>query len=92
MANKQKSPKADEVGVMFRTPQEVRGAVRAISAWAEMSNFRINGKIPIEKDIWAWMAALLYDSGESKWPELLNDASAAFKKVAKPKVKPVDLN
>lgn len=81
--------KKDEVSVMFRTPQEIRGAVRSISAWAEMSDFRINGKIPLEKDVWAWMAALLYESGKEQWPEILANASTAFKKMAKasPKTK-----
>lgn len=77
-------PKQAEVGVMFRAPQEIRGAVRKISAWAEMANFRINGKVPLEKDIWAWMAASLYASGESSWPEMLQKASESFKAISKP--------
>jgi len=71
--------KTPEVGIMFRAPQELRGAVRSIAAWAEMSDFRINGKVPLEKDIWAWMAASLYKSGPEKWGELLSSGSEAFK-------------
>lgn len=78
--------KAAEVGIMFRAPQELRGAVRQISAWAEQVDFRINGKIPLEKDIWAWMAASLYAADESKWPEMLKHASDSFKSISrKPK-------
>jgi hypothetical protein len=46
-----------------------------------MSDFRINGKVPLEKDIWAWMAASLYKSGPEKWGELLSSGSEAFKTI-----------
>jgi len=81
MATKVKKEKAPEVGVMFRAPQELRGAVRKITAWAEMSNFRINGKVPLEKDVWAWMAASLYGAGEDRWPEMLRIGSESFSKL-----------
>jgi len=81
--NKPIEAKTAEVGVMFRAPQELRGAVRKISAWAEMADFRINGKVPLEKDIWAWMAASLYASGESNWPEMLKNASDSFKSISR---------
>ena len=81
MAAKKKTEEKGEVGVMFRTPQELRGAVRMITAWAEMSNFRINGKVPLEKDIWAWMAASLYVAGKDKWPDMLRLGSESFAKL-----------
>lgn len=85
MAKKAIAPetKKPEVGVMFRAPQELRGAVRKITAWAEMSNFRINGRVPLEKDIWAWMAASLYVSGESDWPAMLRDGADSFAAIVK---------
>lgn len=82
MVAKAKNPKAPEVGVMFRAPQELRGAVRKITAWAEMSNFRINGKVPLEKDVWAWMAAALYIAGEDQWPEMLKTGEESFAQLA----------
>lgn len=85
MATKTK-PKVSEVGVMFRAPQEIRGAVRRISAWAEMNNFRINGKVPLEKDIWAWMASSLYAAGEDNWGKMLQGGAESFRSIAKPSI------
>lgn len=82
MVTKAKKTKAPEVGVMFRAPQELRGAVRKITAWAEMTNFRINGKVPLEKDVWAWMAAALYGAGEDQWPEMLKTGAESFARLA----------
>lgn len=58
--------KADEVGVMFRATQQVRGSIKSVSAWCEMNDVRIEGKVPIEKDIWAWIAASFYMAGRDK--------------------------
>lgn len=83
MATKTAKPKAkiDEVGIMFRAPQEIRGAVRAVSAWAEMNNVRINGRTPLEKDIWAWLAASLYNAGPDKWQSILTDGAKEHSKL-----------
>lgn len=70
--------KPNEVGIMFRAPQEIRGAIRSVSAWAEMNNVRINGKTPLEKDIWAWLAASLYSSGQENWESILNKAAKSY--------------
>lgn len=76
-----KPPKTPEVGIMFKAPHQIRGAVRSISAWAEMNEVRINGKIPAEKDIWAWLAASLYQSGDKKWEELLNSGAKSYREL-----------
>lgn len=63
--------KADEVGVNFRATQQVRGSIKSVSAWCEMNNIRIGGRVPIEKDIWSWIAASFYQSGKENWIELM---------------------
>lgn len=75
-----KTPKVkpNEVGVMFRAPQEIRGAIRSVSAWAEMNNVRINGRTPLEKDIWAWLAATLYASGQENWESILAKGAKSY--------------
>lgn len=79
MATKTAKSKPDEVGIMFRAPQAVRGAIRSVSAWAELNNVRIDGKTPHEKDIWAWIAASLYNSGQSNWEAILKQGSEEYK-------------
>jgi hypothetical protein len=81
MTTKTAKKKAEEVGVMFKAPQEIRGCIRTISAWAEMNDVRFDGKIPLEKDIWAWIAASLYSTGESGWKDSLEEGRSAFKKM-----------
>jgi hypothetical protein len=78
MATKTAKAKPEEVGVMFKAPHEIRGSIRSISAWAEMNGVRINGKVPAEKDIWAWLAASLYQSGEDSWRDALVSGSKAY--------------
>jgi hypothetical protein len=78
MATKTAKRKHEEVGVMFKAPHEIRGAIRFVSAWAEMNNVRINGRTPLEKDIWAWIAASFYKSGESSWAEQLSEGHKSF--------------
>lgn len=67
-----------EVGIMFKAPHEIRGAIRSVSAWSEMNGVRINGRIPAEKDIWAWIAAAFYNSGEDHWRESMANGAKAY--------------
>jgi hypothetical protein len=78
MATKAAKARPEEVGVMFKAPHEIRGSIRSVSAWAEMNGVRINGKVPAEKDIWAWLAAALYQSGETTWQKTLESGAKAY--------------
>lgn len=75
---KKSKVKPNEVGVMFRAPQEIRGAIRSVSAWAEMNKVSINGRTPLEKDIWAWLAATLYTSGQENWESILAKGAKSY--------------
>ena len=69
---------SDEVSVMFRTSQRIRGAVKHITAWADMEDIRIQGQVPSDRDIYSWMAALLYTQTPDRRTEMLRTGAEAY--------------
>lgn len=66
--------------VSFRAPDTIHGALKQITGKLEMSQCRIGGRVPFERDILNWLVADLYQSGPSKWPERIEQAHAEFVK------------
>jgi hypothetical protein len=66
--------------VSFRAPDTIHGALKQITGKLEMSQCRIGGRVPFERDILNWLVADLYQAGPTKWPERIESAHAQFVK------------
>jgi hypothetical protein len=66
--------------VSFRAPDTIHGALKQITGKLEMSQCRIGGRVPFERDILNWLVADLYQAGPSNWPKRIEAAHAQFAK------------
>jgi len=46
-----------------------------------MNEVRIDGQVPSDRDIYSWMAALLYEQPEEKRAEMLRAGARAYEKL-----------
>ena len=73
-------PKQLERVVSFRAPDTIHGALKQITGKLEMSQCKINGRVPYERDLLNWLIGDLYMSGPENWPKRIEAAHAQFVK------------
>ena len=73
-------PKQLERVVSFRAPDTIHGALKQITGKLEMSQCKVGGRVPYERDILNWLVADLYMQGPENWPKRIETAHAQFVK------------
>lgn len=75
----------EDRAIMFRAPNQIHGALKKIVGELEMNDFRIDGRVPFERDIMIWLLGELYMEGPEKWGQRLAKASIRYKEMVQPK-------
>lgn len=71
-------PKQQERVVSFRAPDTVHGAIKQIVGRLEMTQCKIDGRVPYERDILNWLIGELYMEGPDKWANRVTNAHKRF--------------